>query len=232
MLSMQSGKLIVIDGGDGSGKGTQCALLVQKFVDAKLPVLYIDFPRYTTFFGNIVGSMMKGDFGSIDSISPYLASLPYASDRAQMKNELMQSLQDGIYIIANRYTTANMGHQLAKLHTKKEREHFIEWIQELEYTINGLPREDLVLYLHVDPIVAQSLIDNKEKRIYMDTKAKDAAEVNVEHQQHTEKAFLELVSRFNHWHCIECVQKGAIKSKEIIHNDIIQKIKKELKIVI
>lgn len=227
---MEKGKFIVIDGGDGSGKATQCSMLLDAFTKAKLPVLYVDFPRYDSFFGSMIGTMMRGEYGSIQSISPYLASLPYAMDRKEMKEELIQTLNDGVHIVANRYTTANMGHQASKLKNIKEQDEYLDWINKLEYEVHGLPKEDMVLYLHVAPEIAYELGKKKNERLYIGANAHDEAEKDLEHQKYTEQTFLRLCKKYKHWNLIECVDNEKIFAKEHIHNAILNLVEAKLNI--
>jgi dTMP kinase len=83
-----------------------------------------------------------GEFGNIDQVSPYLASLAYALDRATIKREMTDFLAKGGYIIANRYATSNMAHQSAKFTDEKERKDFIKWVYELEYKVHRIPKEN------------------------------------------------------------------------------------------
>jgi len=132
------GKFIVIDGGDGSGKTTQAELLMQYLKGKKIAVKGFDFPRYySSFHGKIAGRFLAGEFG--DNVSPYLASLAYALDRASTKEEMDLWLSHGGVIVSNRYATSNMAHQGARLSPDKRQE-FLEWIDELEYKVHKIPR--------------------------------------------------------------------------------------------
>lgn len=120
----RKGKLVVIDGTDGSGKATQTRKLLSYFAKQKIPYKYIDFPRYyTSFHGKMVGRFLAGEFGSRDTANPYLASLTYAMDRLTARDELVDWLDEGDIIIANRYTTSNFAFQGARV-PKEEGEVF------------------------------------------------------------------------------------------------------------
>ncbi|MBI3366213.1 hypothetical protein HY041_01120 [Candidatus Roizmanbacteria bacterium] len=93
---MKKGKLIVIEGNDGSGKATQLGLLLRYFEMKKIPYASFDFPQYgKTFFGDFVGHFLNGKFGHTSRINPYLAMFPYAGDRWQVKDKIKKN----VYII-------------------------------------------------------------------------------------------------------------------------------------
>jgi dTMP kinase len=213
------GKLIVIDGGDGSGKGTQTELLANYLKTKKIPVKVFDFPRYyTSFHGKMVGRFLAGEFGKLDDINPYLASLAYALDRASAKEEMDEWLGKGGMIICNRYATSSMAHQGARL-PKDKRDEFIEWIDELEYKVHRIPREDLVIYLYVPWKVGFELTKKKEKRGYV--KGLDIAEKDMKHRQDAEQSYVSLAKERKNWVTIECMKNNSLRSKEDIHKEII-----------
>ena len=220
-LRNRKGKLIVIEGGDGSGKATQAKLLIDYLKSLKIPVRYYDFPQYYhSFHGKIIGRYLKGEFGGLNEVSPYLISLAYALDRASVKKEMEDFLQKGGFIVANRYTTSNMAFQTMRIKNSKEREKFLEWLYELEYKIHKIPKEDLVIYLHVSPETASQLILKKGRRSYIKNRKKDIHEENLEFQKRVEKSYLSLANRFKHWVKIECEEDGKLLSKDQIHERI------------
>lgn len=212
------GKLIVIDGGDGSGKTTQSALLMQYLKERHVPVKGFDFPRYySSFHGKMAGRFLAGEFGS--DVSPYLASLAYALDRASAKEEMDRWLSGGGIIVSNRYATSNMAHQGARLPEDKRAE-FLEWIDELEYKVHKIPREDIVIYLHVPWQVAEELTKKKGERAYLGNR-KDILEADQKHRAESEAMYLSLAKKRKKWVIIECVEDGKILSKEAIHEKIL-----------
>ena len=219
----RKGKLIVIDGGDGSGKATQSELLINYLKKHNEKVKYMDFPRYyTSFHGRIVGRFLAGEFGKLDDISPYLASLAYALDRASAKDEMDSWLAHGGTIISNRYATSSMAHQAARL-PEKNRKEFVGWIDELEYKVHKIPREDVVVYLYVPWRIGLELTQKKNDRGYIG-KGMDLAEKDVRHRQEAEKMYLDLADSQSNWILIDCVKDGAILPKETIHRRVIDKL--------
>jgi len=219
-IHSKKGKLIVIDGGDGSGKTTQAELLVSYFKAKKIPVKYMDFPQYYhSFHGKTVAKFLRGEFGKIDEVSPYLSSLAYALDRASVKQEMDDYLSRGGVIVANRYATSNMAHQSAKFTNEKDRKEYLKWIYELEYKIHRIPKEDMVIYLHVPWKVGFSLSLQKGVRKYLKGKD-DIAEKDLKHRMETEKMYLLLAKKYKHWKVIDCMKNNQLLSKEEIHNQI------------
>jgi len=209
-VKQRKGKLIVIDGGDGSGKTTQAQLLVQYLKSKKIPVKYMDFPQYYhSFHGKVVAKFLRGEFGNIEEVSPYLISLAYALDRASVKKEMYEFLEKGGYIIANRYTTSNLAHQGAKFKDEKERKEFLKWLYELEYKVHKLPKENLVIYLYVPWQTGLELTDKKTARQYLKGR-QDIAEKDINHRIQSENMYLELSRKYKHWHKIDCVKDGRM----------------------
>ena len=217
----RKGKLIVIDGGDGSGKTTQAQLLVEHLKKQGLPVKYVDFPQYYhSFHGKTVAKFLRGEFGSLDEVSPYLASLAYALDRATMRREMEDFLGKGGYIVANRYATSSLAHQGAKFSDKNEREEFLKWLYELEYKVHRIPKENVVIYLHVPWQIGLELTKKRGEQKYLKGKA-DIAEKDKKHRVASEKMYLELTKKYRHWKMVECVVEGKLLSKSDIFDKVL-----------
>ena len=125
-----NGKLIALEGTDGSGKGTQLKLLVEYLTQKNVPHKTLDFPRYGEFFGDLAGRMLRGEFGPNEHIPAQLAVLPFACDRWQVREELKQWLNDGKLVISNRYTASSAVYHAAKLPQGEQRA-FIDWVYKL-----------------------------------------------------------------------------------------------------
>jgi len=220
-IQSKKGKLIVIDGGDGSGKTTQAEMLVAYLKAKKIPVQYMDFPQYYhSFHGKTVAKFLRGEFGKIDEVSPYLSSLAYALDRASVKREMDEFLAKGGIIVANRYATSNMAHQSAKFANASDRKEYLKWIYELEYKVHRIPKEDIVIYLHVPWEIGLTLSSKKGTREYLKGKD-DIAEKDLNHRMETEKLYLLLAKKNKHWKVIDCMKNSQLLSKEEIHKIVI-----------
>lgn len=218
-----NGKLIVIEGSDGSGKATQLKLLKEYLESKNVSVNTIDFPRYQeSFYGDIIARFMRGEFGELKNIDPYLISVMYALDRAQAKDEMEEWLSKGSIVLSNRYATSNLAHQAGRLPKEKKQE-FVDWALKLEYTINKIPKEDIVIFLYVPYKVAKNLLANADraKRSYTKGEKRDIVEQNEEYLLQAEKTYLWLVSQFPHWIQVNCVtENGELRTREDINLEI------------
>ncbi len=220
-IELKKGKLIVIDGADGSGKATQTKKLLSHLKTKKIKNKYITFPRYyTSFHGKHVGRFLTGEFGGNNEVSPYMSSLAFALDRLTARDEIVEWLKEGNVIVADRYVSASMAHQTSKLAPRKRKD-FVTWLYDMEYKEHKLPKEDIVIYLYVPVTTAQALIGKKGKRGY--TKGKDEAEKDVSHQKKSIEMYRELCKRFRHWQMIKCVdRKGNLLSIDEVHQLILK----------
>jgi dTMP kinase len=207
------GKLVVIEGTDGSGKATQSDLLVKRLIEEGHTAIKYSFPGYTkTFFGREVGNFLNGEFGTIDQVHPKLASCLYALDRFEQLTELRADLDKYDYVVCDRYVESNMAHQGCKL---DEPDQMFKWIEKLEYEILGLPRPDIFIFLSLPVEVSRELILEKAKREYTDHQ-KDLHEADDGHLQ---KAFdvYDYLARLNEWLVIGCTdEQGKLESREQI----------------
>lgn len=208
------GKLIVIEGTDGSGKATQLQLLLEHLNKKQISCASFDFPQYgKTFFGDFAGRFLNGEFGHFSRINPYLASFPYAADRWQVKDQLWKAINDKKLVICNRYTPSVV-YQAVKV-KPTQRKIFLKWAETLEYEVFGIPKPDLVLFLYVPLVFAQILIAKKKK---------DQYEKNVNYLKKVESMYLETVKTNKGWVKIDCVENKKILSPEIIHQKILDKL--------
>lgn len=224
-LEKKKGKLVVIDGADGSGKGTQTKKLLQYLKKQRIKNKYISFPRYyTSFHGKHVGRFLTGEFGGSVDISPYLSSLAFALDRLTAHDELVEWLREGNVVVADRYVSASMAHQGSKMPPSR-RKAFIDWLYDMEYKEHKLPREDVVIFLYVPAGTAQKLLQKKGIRRYV--KGKDKAEADLKHQRKSIEMYKQLVKKYKHWEMVKCVdKKGELLSIDQVHQKILAVLKK------
>ena len=213
------GKLIVIEGGDGSGKATQTELLKKYFASKKIKTKSISFPQYkSTFFGKTIARVLRGEIAPLHQINPYLISMVYAMDRAEAKDKLYQWLNSGNLVVLDRYVSSNMAHQTGRL-PKKERSKFLKWLEEMEYKVNNVPREDIVIYLYVPYKISLALLEQRKNEKHLKGK-KDIVEKDGEYLKKAEETYLFLNKRFSHWVRINCIdKKGIMRPREEIHEE-------------
>jgi dTMP kinase len=204
------GKLIAVEGIDGSGKQTQVRLLAQALESRGHRVFSTGFPQYGSWFGKMVGQFLNGDFG--DSVDPHFAAMLYAGDRFEAKPALVGALENGLVVIADRYIASNLAHQTARS-APEQRAEFRAWIEHLEYSIYGLPKEDLVLYLRVPPREAQSLVAKKSSRAYTDSEH-DILEADLGHL-HDAMAMYDVLARGQNWKTVECYDAAGRKMRSL-----------------
>lgn len=219
---MKKGKLIVIDGVDGTGKGTQAKLAITA-LSSRGTVELQDFPRYgESRAGELCGMALKGDLGDFRNLHPKLASLPYTLDRIGVREKIRDALTRG-HVICNRYTPSNAMYQAAKLQDPGERKAFILWLEELEYEELQLPRPDLVIYLSVPFEVSRKLTEGKDARNYMGgvAKALDVHERDDEYLKEVAELYRTTAShRPQTWKVIECMQGETLRTPEDIHAEV------------
>lgn len=211
---MTKGKLIVLEGIDGSGKKTQTKLLVERLSADGVAVRTLDFPRYTdNFFGAVVRRYLDGEFGSATAVDPHLASLLYAADRWESAAQLRTWLDDGCTIVLDRYASSNLIHQAIKVSAGR-RPAFISWIQRMEFEIFKIPMPTLTLFLHVPAEIAFSLIGKRGAQ-------RDGHERDRDFLSASEAQCVTLAKQFA-WRTIECAAHGAMRPQEDIAREIYQ----------
>ncbi|MBT4120465.1 MAG: thymidylate kinase [Candidatus Magasanikbacteria bacterium] len=225
---MQRGLFIMIEGTDGSGKGTQTDILVDRLRKEKVEVEQISFPQYGEPSAFLVEEYLNGKYGSAEEVGPYKASILYATDRFAAAPKIKQWLKEGKIVIANRYVASNMGHQGGKIKDIDERKKYFDWNYNLEYEILEIPRPTVNLILHVTPEISQQLVDKKEEREYLKGKKRDIHEDDLNHLADAEQAYVEIAKTYPEFKLIECVEDDSILPPEQIHAIIWEEIKKYL----
>jgi dTMP kinase len=213
------GVLIAIEGIDGSGKHTQAKLLEHSLVSRGYSVYATGFPQYESWFGNMVGRFLNGDFGSLEAVDPHFSALLYAGDRFEAKPRIQSALNEGKVVLVDRYVASNLAHQVARAPVERRSE-FLRWIEHLEYFVYGLPRENLILYLRVPPSQAQKLVAQKAERNY--TRAThDLLERSLRHLEDAAEMY-DMLSRSKPWATVQCfdAQSGTLRQPEEISKEV------------
>jgi dTMP kinase len=229
-MEEKRGKLIVIEGTDGSGKATQTDILIKTLKYEGLIVSKADFPRYGQRSAAMVEDYLNGKFGEAKEVGPYRASIFYAIDRYAASFDIKKSLEAGEIVVCNRYISANMGHQAGKIKDNMEKDRYLAWLENLEFEIFGIPKPDIVFLLLMPVEVGQLLVDKKGKRDY--TSGRDIHEADLAHLKDAEDAYRYCAGKYR-WQVIECATGNTIESvrkPEDIAKEIREKVKNILKI--
>lgn len=211
------GKLIVIDGLDGSGKSTQFELIKNMLIAEGLNVKAISFPDYDKPSSALVKMYLNGDFSeNADDVNCYAASSFYAVDRyASYKIYWENNYKNGDTILASRYVSSNAIHQMVKL-PESEWDNYLEWLIDYEYNKLGLPKADKVIFLDLPVEISQRLLT---KRYNGDENKKDIHESNVEYLKRCRKSAL-YAAKHQNWDIVSCYSNDKILDIDTIFNKL------------
>jgi dTMP kinase len=226
MNTALKGKLIVIEGGDGAGKGTQAALLKTALEKLENQVTALDFPQYDTPMGALIGRALRGEFGDWSTIHPELAFPLYTIDRVAARERIITALGQGV-VISNRYTQSNIAYQMAKFSEQAKALEFARFLETLEHDTLGIPRPDMVIYLKVPSAIGQALVAKKEARGYLGenaTGALDCNEANRPYQQRVADMYTLLAGHYPYFRIIDCAPQGEILPREEIHARVMEQV--------
>ncbi len=211
------GKLIVIEGTDGSGKSTQFRLLSQYLQQQGQAFKHIVFPRYSQESSALIRMYLGGQFGTKPSdVSAYAASSFYAVDRyASYKQDWGQWYEDGGLVLSDRYTTSNAVHQTSK-EPEEKRQEFLKWLYEFEYDKLALPKPDLVIYLDMPTDFTEKLLRSREE------KTNTSADIHEQDMAYlaTCRQSGRAAAQYYGWTVVNCVENGAMRTIEDIHQEI------------
>jgi len=216
------GKLIVIEGGDASGKSTQLKILVQKLESEGKDVVNMHFPKHDISFGKVVDAYLRGEYGDKSKIPPEFVAMLYMTDFYESKDEMNRLLDEGKIIVLSRFFTSTLTYQPA-LAKEEDKDSLRDWIWG---ACARLPQPDKVLVLYVPAVIAKNFLDNANRaESYKQGAKKDQHECDFEFQKNYMKEFDKAIEKFN-WTKIDCVKEGTLKSIEEIHSLVWSEVKK------
>ena len=220
-----TGKLIIIEAGDGCGKATQAQNLYQRLLLDGEKTKKVEFPDYDSDSSALIKMYLNGEFGKDPgAVNAYAASTFYAVDRfASYKRKWEQNYLAGDFIIADRYTTSNMVHQAIKIKNNIEREEYLNWLWDLEFKKFSLPIPDLVFFLEMPPEYSYNLVN---QRAIKENITKDIHEQDKKYLEECYQGYCQIAEKYN-WHKINCVADNKIKSIETIHEEIYRAVKEK-----
>lgn len=211
------GKLIVIEGTDGSGKSTQFRLLTDRLESEQVKFQKLVFPQYSEPSSALIRMYLGGEFGNSPSdVNAYAASAFYSVDRyASYRKVWGKWYEEGGLVVSDRYTTSNAVHQASK-EPEDKREDFLNWLYDFEYDKLGLPRPDLVIYLDVPTDFTEKMLRHRE------SETNTHADIHEQDMQYlaTCRRMGRAAAEHYGWTVIRCVRDGAMRSMEDIHEEI------------
>ena len=213
--------ILVVEGIDGSGKGTQSKLAYDTLTRQGHRCAYFSFPRYEqTFFGKRIGDFLNGEFGTLDELNPFLVSLLYSGDRFESREAILQAQTESELVILDRYVPSNIAHQASKL-SGAQRTQLIEWIEQIEYEIFAVPKPTRIILLDTPVETSQDLIARKAARTYTDHAA-DLQESDVSYLAKVRDVYLELASNRGNWSVVPVTDDSGLRSIESISENVLE----------
>ncbi len=206
-----NGRLIVIDGTDGTGKTTQVDLLAKTLRESGYNHELFDFPQYGQPSAAMLEKYLAGEFGDLNAKA---ASILYAVDRFDASIKLKEKIKNDQIILTNRYVTSNAGHQGGKITDHNKRINFYKWLTDLEFNTFSIPKPDLTIILHLPVELSLELI--KKGHEAKGTKP-DMHDQDIEHLKNAERVYMEIAELFPNTFLIECSENGQILTPMQIH---------------
>lgn len=209
-----TGRIVVIEGTDGSGKTTQTNLLIERAKKEGIDAVSLRFPQYSeNLFGALIRECLDGKRGDFINIDPKIASVLYACDRFETMKKIAEWREEGKLIILDRYVTSNQIHQGGKIKDEKEREEFLSWLSKMEYEILKNEKPDIVFYLNMPMEVSVDLISKREG-------VKDSADSDFNYLKNSKEAGLYMVTKEPFWKVVDCMEGNTLLPPEKIHEKI------------
>lgn len=225
---------IVLEGLDGAGKSTQIKKLREMFAEQGIPSEYIHFPRFDApYFGDMIARFLRGEFGSVDQVDPYIVAMLYAEDRRDAATLIRGWMEQGKVVIADRYVYSNIGYQCAKVESASKREELKQWIFSLEYDYFKIPRPDVSLFLDVPFAFTErkllAEVREGDDREYLNGR-KDIHEQSMDLQRKVRQVYLDAAQVDENMHIVDCsTAEGEMASPEIIFQRVRERVKPYLK---
>jgi dTMP kinase len=205
-------KLFVIEGVDGAGKSTQITLLKEFLSDEGYKSEFMHFPRTEApYFGELIARFLRGEFGSVNDVDPYIVAMLYAGDRKDAAGEIDNWLKKGRIVLLDRYTYSNIAYQCAKLKGKKAQDLLMNWILSLEFNHFAIPRPDLNIFLDVPVNFTEMKLSNTrtgKDRSYLKG-MKDIHEESMDFQKQVRDVYLRVARTDNLLEVVDCSSKDG-----------------------
>jgi dTMP kinase len=224
----KTSKFIAVEGPDGSGKSTQIDLLINYLKSEGVETKFIHFPRSSEgVFGELISKFLRGEFGKVENVHPQMVALLFAEDRREFSTTILEWLENGYFVLVDRYVLSNIAFQCAKLKNQKEKRELRKWINMFEYEYNQIPRPNLSLYLDVPfSFIEKSLTTERSgiEREYLNG-MEDIHEKDISLQLAVKEEYETLANLDNTIHKIICYNsRKEMKSVSEINDEIIRHI--------
>ncbi|MDR1681580.1 MAG: dTMP kinase [Prevotellaceae bacterium] len=204
---------VVLEGLDGAGKSTQATLLRDCWGRQDIQTKWLHFPRFDTpVFGELIAKFLRGDFGDLHTVDPFLVALLFAGDRHDAAATVRTWLDNGYNVLLDRYVYSNIAYQCAKLSDATRRQALRQFILDMEYRYFAIPKPDLTVFLDV-PLahVADKLGEERSgsDRAYLQGK-KDIHENSMELQRNVRRIYLEQAALDPTFKVVDCADGDRI----------------------
>ena len=219
-------KLFVIEGVDGSGKSTQIKLLSEFLTKKGYSIGFLHFPRTDApWFGELIARFLRGEFGSLNEVDPYLVALLYAGDRRDASEMIRGWLNNGQIVLLDRYTYSNIAYQCAKIDDLSEQDKLMNWILKLEFEHFGIPKPDLNLFLDVPFYFTEKKLRSErsgDDRTYLKG-TRDIHEESLNFQKKVRDIYLKVARSDNRLAVVDCgTGNGLMKPPEVISSLVLE----------
>ena len=206
-----NGKIIVIEGLDGSGKSTQIELLKTKLEKTGIDYKYIHFPMLNQGkYGELIAEFLRGEYGTVHEVHPKLVAVLFANDRKEHIEKVNRWLREGYFVLLDRYVNSNIAFQCAKIENESEKEKLKEWILDFEFIYNQLPVPSVSFFLNVSlDIINKSLSTARTgiEREYLNGK-QDIHEKSLSLQKKVHDEYLKMLTEQNNFIGIDCYDEN------------------------
>jgi dTMP kinase len=227
-------KFFVIEGVDGAGKSTQIRLLKDFFSGKGYNCEYLHFPRTETpYFGELIARFLRGEFGSLNDVDPYLVAMLYAGDRKDASPVIRNWLLEGKVVLLDRYTYSNIAYQCAKLKDVSSQDTLMNWIFSLEFNHFDIPEPDLNIFLDVPFDFTEKNLSNTRTgndRDYLNG-TRDIHEESMAFQKKVRDIYLRVSQSDDRLAVVNCSSKHGVMLNPYEIFDLIIKIFKEKKLL-
>ena len=199
------------------------------FAQQGIPSEYIHFPRFDApYFGDMIARFLRGEFGSVDQVDPYIVAMLYAEDRRDASALIRGWMDEGKVVIADRYVYSNIGYQCAKVETEQKREELKQWIFSLEYDYFKIPCPDVSLFLDVPFAFTErkllAEVREGDDREYLNG-AKDIHEQSMDLQRKVRQVYIDAANTDENMHIVDCsTAQGEMASPEVIFERVMERV--------